>query len=687
VKFGNPKIWVTTCSIAAVLVMALVDVDRASPGPVASVHARLAAVEGGESCSVCHGGWFSSMTDACLACHAAIEDQIEHGHGVHGVIDETLAQGCATCHGEHHGAGFDLVNVRTFALAGFPDPLEFDHERIGWKMDGRHLEIGCTQCHENARVDVLAEGQPRFLGLSQACSSCHEDPHEGRMQVSCASCHGQTAWDALHSHGHEVNLPLVGGHGDVACRACHAEDGPHALETLGESRVRPDGRTCAECHASPHTQDFASFSARIAGFDLERGCVVCHAALHTTWRASAETLTPGQHAFSGFPLDAPHGEARCEECHDANAGEFRARHPGRSPEACSTCHADPHGGQFHQGAFAGHECTACHSTLAFEPHEFTVEKHAHAALALDGKHLETQCEACHTIPGENAPRAFRGIGSNCETCHADAHQGFFDERLADVEPVKHGSCAQCHTTAGFATDAAEFEHEAWTGFPILGSHAQEGCASCHPSMQSSDATRRTFGRVAEHFGAFEGCVTCHTDPHEGRFDTPELADVVTERDGCARCHEETSFRSFPNGFDHGAWTGFELAEEHAEVSCAACHAQLRRPDEVGRTWGPANGSSCADCHLDPHMRQFEKDGATDCARCHASASPAFLAFDHDRDSRFALGEQHQGLDCAACHLTFALTSGVEAVRYRPLGTECVDCHGIQEDVLIRRRRK
>lgn len=686
-KLGNPRIWVTACSLGAVLLMAIVDVDRASPGPVAAVHARLETIEGGASCSACHGGWFTSMTEACLDCHDRIEDQIDAGRGLHGTLADSLAGSCATCHGEHHGAGFDTVNVRSFALAGVPDPLAFDHERIGWKMDGRHLEVSCAACHENARADVLEEGQMRFLGLVQDCASCHEDPHEGRMRISCASCHGQSAWDDLRSTGHERHLALVGGHGDVECRTCHAQDGAHALEALGERGARPEARTCAECHDSPHSTDFASFSARLAGLDPERGCVACHAAEHEAWRESAAILTPGQHAFSGFPLDAPHEAASCAGCHDAGAGDFRARHPGRSPDACSTCHADPHGGQFHSGPFAGQECTACHDALAFAPHAFTPEEHARAAMPLDGRHLEVQCQACHTIPGEGAPRAFRGIGATCDACHADAHHGYFDERAAEVEPDPHGDCALCHTTAGFDADANAFDHAGWTGFPILGAHAQESCTSCHPSMERPDETKRVFGRVAEHFGASGGCATCHADPHEGRFDAPDLPATVADREGCARCHEETSFRSFPRGFDHGLWTGFALVEGHAEASCADCHEPLRRPDAAGRTWGPANGSSCADCHPDPHARQFEVDGATDCARCHASERPRYLAFDHDRDSRFALGDQHERLDCSACHISFALPSGAEVVRYRPIGTECVDCHGIQEEVLVRRRRK
>ncbi len=686
-KLGSPRLWITACSIGAVLLMAVVDVDRVSPGPVSSVHARLDAVDGGQSCAACHGGWFTSMTEACLDCHAPIAAQLDDGRGLHGRLPDELVSNCAHCHSEHHGAGFDIVNRRSFALAGVPDALEFDHALVGWTMDGRHLELGCVECHANARVDVLEEGQQRFLGLRQDCASCHEDAHDGRMRIDCASCHGQTAWDELHSAGHDRHLALVGGHGDVACRTCHAADGARALETLGESVERLASRTCVACHESPHGPEFTARSARLAGFEPERGCLACHVAEHVAWRESAALLQPVQHAFTGFPLTAPHDAARCADCHDAQAGEFQARHPGRSAQACSTCHADPHGGQFHAGPFAGQECTACHSTLAFAPHEFTAEKHALAALALDGKHLETSCDACHTVPGEGAPRAFHGIGARCDACHADAHGGFFDERLADAAPVKHGDCAQCHTTEGFDAAKRSFDHAAWTGFPIFGAHAADDCASCHPSMASRDGTRRTFGRVADRFGEFQGCVTCHRDPHEGRFDAPDLPAELGGRTDCARCHEETSFRSLPHGFDHGLWTGFALAGSHAQASCADCHAPLRRPDELGRTWGPANGGSCADCHPEPHARQFESGGATDCERCHASERPDFLAFDHDRDSRFALGEQHARLDCSACHLAFALPSGAEAIRYRPLGTECVDCHGVQEDVLFRRRRK
>ena len=40
-----------------------------------------------------------------------------------------------------------LANRQAFALAGVPDPARFDHQLVGFDMQGRHLELGCVECH------------------------------------------------------------------------------------------------------------------------------------------------------------------------------------------------------------------------------------------------------------------------------------------------------------------------------------------------------------------------------------------------------------------------------------------------------------------------------------------------------------------------------------------------------------
>jgi hypothetical protein len=680
------QLGIALCSAGAVVLVAVVDTRRTSPGPLTAVHHADPELEGARNCSACHGGWFSSMSASCQDCHELISEQIETAEGLHGAVSPSRARQCALCHSEHHGPGFAIVNKQSFALAGVPDAAAFDHQLVGFDMQGRHRELECSECHENAGVAVLPAGARRFVGLDQSCVTCHEDVHEGAFVLSCTACHGQQTWEELHSTGHERHLPLVGGHAAVSCRECHDEEDPHSLEVLGGGVDSPASRRCLDCHESPHDDAFVRGVAELAALPLEAACGACHLPEHTSFRESDVSVTPEQHASSGFVLDPPHDAAACADCHTADEPLFEARYPGRTQEQCSACHADPHGGQFLTGPFAGAECTACHESLRFEPHAFTAEQHELAALPLDGAHLDTECNECHVDPPPGVPRVFRGTESRCEDCHQDAHRGFFEPFAAALAEVAAGECSRCHGTASFTGAGAAFEHAPWTGFPILGAHAQQDCESCHPRSEPPDDAGRTFGFVAEHFGRYQGCATCHEDVHQGAFDGAEHPRVVQGRKDCARCHVETSFRAFEERFDHALWTGYVLTGPHAQIDCSACHAPLRKRDEQGRTWARAKGNQCADCHQDPHAGQFAAGGATDCARCHVEDRPDYLVFDHDRDSRFPLSEAHERVACSACHRT-TLAAGKEVVHYRPLGMECVDCHGVSEDVLLRRKSR
>jgi hypothetical protein len=523
---------------------------------------------------------------------------------------------------------------------------------------------------------VLPEGGRRYLGLDQSCGTCHEDPHKGAMGNACASCHGQESWDRLHSEGHEKRLALVGGHGDIECRACHAQGDPiHSLEAIGAGRdLFP--RDCEHCHDSPHQEEFTDGVAALVAKTPGAACVSCHLPEHIAFRDEGlSRMPPAHHACSGFPLAAPHDKARCDECHKPAGKTFAERYPGRGADACKACHEDVHEGQFDEGPFAAAGCVGCHDRLHWEPHAFDAEKHARAALPLTGRHAQIECGECHEVPAENRPRTFRGTPARCESCHEDAHQGYFARFEAELAQAKPGSCGQCHETTAFHDLPAEgFDHKRWTGFALAGAHAQSACETCHRREAQPDARGRTFGWIEKRYGKLKGCVTCHVDPHRGEFDKPGMPKEVDGKRECVRCHVETSFRSFPDGFDHGRWTGWPLDGQHAKASCSACHASLRKPDPSGRTWGRAKGTGCADCHDDVHAGQFVNDGRNDCRRCHRSAQPwKDLAFRHNFDARFALGKAHAGVACDKCHKPARIGDAV-VVRYRPVPRECADCH-------------
>ena len=682
-RLDRPGVWIGLCSAVAVLLLAVVGSERNSPGALSAVHGRAEGLEGGARCNACHGGWFSDMTESCLECHADVAADIEARSGLHGRLERGAAQRCSSCHSEHHGPGFAVVNARSFSKAGVPDPEAFDHGLVGFDLGGAHLAIDCADCHEHARDPVLPRGARRFLGLDRDCASCHEDPHRGRFEIACAQCHGQETWTELFSLGHERRLELVGGHGDVACRTCHAEPDAHSLEALGGRGAKPPARACADCHDSPHDRRFAEGAAGRLASPTGASCLGCHAALHTSFREPGLTVDAALHAASGFPLEAPHADVACGRCHDAALAGFAERYPGRGADDCAACHEDVHGGQFAEGPFAPGGCLACHERTAFAPHAFTLADHARTALELAGSHAELACESCHEREAEDAPRAFRGTPAACDACHADAHDGYFARFAPPAPAPAHGECARCHVPTRFS-EVERFDHGRWTAFAVDGAHAQGECSGCHAPRPAADAAGRAFGRVEETFGPFEGCSSCHRDVHAGGFDRPGAPASVAGREGCARCHGASSFRDLPHGFDHGRWTGYPLAGAHASIACSACHAALRRPDGEGRTWARAQGTACADCHADPHAGQFEVAGRTDCARCHEGSERFLLAFDHERDARFALGLQHRGLACSACHLP-ARDGAREVVRYRPLPTACADCHGEPAEVLERRR--
>ncbi len=705
-KLFSPKLILSVLSLALVVTIFVLDSGKTSPGELSPVHAGVKELAGDNGCDRCHGGLGTSMGNACLDCHKQIRESLDKHRGLHGNLAGVDATNCAPCHAEHHGAEVELSGARAFAQAGVPERDRYDHAALGFLLEGKHAQLGCVDCHKQADAKVLAAGQPRFLGLAQDCASCHTDPHQGRMTSACADCHGQSQpFAAVAKFDHGQTFASRGAHARAACLDCHPKDSPRSVEVLGGKHDPLAERTCLDCHASPHQQEFVNAFAASVSLESGNSCVICHDPERGAFSTPQLPTGSEWHAASGFALSLPHAEAACQDCHADDkrpaastaprAATFAARYPGRKPDDCAACHADPHGGQFARDRRSAQGCLGCHERTSYRPAKFDAAAHARTAFPLEGAHANAACSACHERDPlkPEAALIFADAPTACSACHLDAHDGRFarPQFAAQFPKLAEQGCAACHDAHNFTHDARlNFDHSAMAGFTLDGAHAKADCAVCHLATPKADSSGRRFGRAAEQFHGDVGlCSTCHADVHAGEFDT---RGPPSERERtCARCHTTSSFHeSAKDGFDHAAWTGFALNGAHALAACEVCHATLPKPTAEGRTFARASEKfrgrldRCDTCHKDPHRGRFERsptalaqasNGRQSCARCHTEDSFRAIdskSFDHAAWTGFELVGAHAETMCAACHTPGAKTQG-RKLGPAP-GTACNDCH-------------
>jgi hypothetical protein len=161
------------------------------------------------ACESCHQtGTFAGTPMDCYSCH---QQDDEH--------DGQYGTDCAACHNPSDW-----------------EDADFDHALSNFPLTGRHVGLTCEQCH--------TAGQ--FVGLSNACASCHGDPvfHAGMFGLDCASCHTTENWFARYNGSHP-GIADEGGsgvnHGGASCRDCHTS-------TLNTA-------TCLACHESNNPDD------------------------------------------------------------------------------------------------------------------------------------------------------------------------------------------------------------------------------------------------------------------------------------------------------------------------------------------------------------------------------------------------------------------------------------------------
>jgi hypothetical protein len=225
----------------------------------------------------------------------------------------------------------------------------FDHDRTGFKLEGRHREVGCTECHVAGRT------------INGECAGCHEDPHRGGMGNDCDRCHTSTSFHLVRATEiHEqTGFPLTGRHASADCTECHIRN--------GERRFTGVPHECFACHEDDYRRstNHPVHTGTATTPPFPRDCEECHRP--TTWSLAIidpsrlpgrDPLTSADAHDSRFPITyGPHRGAPCESCHVSPSVHRAVR--------CTGCHAhDPARLRATHGArlvsFSGAACLACH---------------------------------------------------------------------------------------------------------------------------------------------------------------------------------------------------------------------------------------------------------------------------------------------------------------------------------------
>lgn len=644
---------------------------QVSPGPLARPHRDL---EGSLKCTGCHARGRTGMAERCVACHRDIGWLAARGRGWHG-SSSVRDRSCATCHPDHAGIEFELVQWPEGA------PERFDHKRAGWALEQSHRKVECTACHAESNrrspaAALAANGRSRWTGLESACGTCHDDAHRGALGDSCGTCHDAGKWAVTPGFSHDTTrYPLTGRHASVPCDQCHLDP---RLVNRRDSSGRPvpvyrpvPHESCASCHRDVHGGRFGA------------ACATCH----STRSFQQISGTGFDHQQTAFPLAGRHRLTPCSGCHRDFSSEA-GRRPASS--SCGACHADPHAGQATVQDQAV-DCRTCHDERGFVPSTFTLARHQESGYPLEGRHQSVSCGSCHRRDRspDGAARwgpsrvIIRPPAAGCGDCHSDPHGTALAGTAAST------GCAGCHGLAGWKPSTFDRVEHQTTALPLDGRHAEIDCRACHGADRKGlppppDVAR--LGRAGFAFrGLGPGCASCHVDPHGGRL---AGAGSRPGPKGCLGCHTATAFAPAMVGPESHETFRFPLAGAHRAVACASCHDDLRSPPvHPGRsTLIEAAGrfpilsfeapATCAACHRTVHGAQFDRrpDGGR-CDACHGEAAfvPA-VRFDHDRDAAFPLQGAHQRVACEGCHRRDPAAGGTAGVIYRPVPSRCDDCH-------------
>jgi hypothetical protein len=184
----------------------------------------------------------------CRSCH--FKEELKQWHF------KSVGLKCINCHNNVHGSEIkekfmkqnDCESCHTTADW---KTISFNHDLTGFKLEGKHKTVRCSDCHESKSSDNKAVF--KFVSLKTDCQTCHRDIHFGQFnpeqkgnEAVCENCHGFDNWKAGKFDHEKTAFPLKGAHEKLFCSSCHKKESENGNLFI---KYKLRDFKCASCHS------------------------------------------------------------------------------------------------------------------------------------------------------------------------------------------------------------------------------------------------------------------------------------------------------------------------------------------------------------------------------------------------------------------------------------------------------
>ncbi|MBI5056495.1 MAG: hypothetical protein HZB61_07775, partial [Nitrospirae bacterium] len=639
---------------------------------------------------------------SCEKCHQRSETKFKEFNksktATAGKFKPVKSENCSDCHSDVHKELKDNKCESCHSTKGWKEQT-FDHNNAklsDFKLEGSHSKVSCELCHPEEKTIIKTNGIQvekvikKIKPVAHAlCSDCHFDIHQGQFKdKKCDSCHTvQEKWKNItfkHDSNEYKGFKLDGKHKEVACEKCHPRSETPFKEfnknkTAAVGKLKPiKYEKCNDCHFDVHKEQFK-----------DKRCDSCHT-VQEKWKNI--TFRHDAREYKGFKLEGKHKEVACEKCHhqrsEVQFAEFGSQKQATigkfkpiEYDKCITCHKDQHNGKFEKA------CEKCHIPESWEPRKFL---HDPLTSELKGVHNTLSCSECH-----KKSKNFKGLDSNCTSCHKDVHFNQFGR-----------FCGDCHRQQSWIPP--DFKHIG-VGFRLVGGHRKADCTDCHKNGNYRNTPT--------------DCYVCHQKDYQSApnhvaggypHDCTECHDITGTWEQVSFSHEAFSFKGAHSSLVGDCSTchvsSGVLPFGTTESDCYNCHsisgvASATSYEKVAAPSHTANSFTkvCTNCHTESTWsqakylhRSFQLSGIHNtliCDKCHTNGYPGSIAGTSSDHCYTCHAAQYQSApnhvstgyphDCTACHSTASTWANVKAYSHpsfsfsgahSAIKTTCSECH-------------